>query len=181
MSSKSPESCNDVLFIDYVGPLLRTAKGNTAIFSVQDGYSKFVFFLAVRKQTSSIAIDCFKSFVFSQHGLCRTIFSDNGSTFMSCEFYSFNLGIKHRTISPYHPQANNVDRAHQNIVTSLRIFHNQVNNKGNVLLPYLMMAFNSVKHESLGHTPAIVYLNRELLHPLQLLWNIESDPPSHKR
>lgn len=65
MSSKSPESCNDVLYIDYVGPLIRTAKGNTAIFSVLDGYSKFVFFLAVRKQTSIIAIDCFKNFVFS--------------------------------------------------------------------------------------------------------------------
>lgn len=34
MSSKSPESCNDVLYIDYVGPPIRTAKGNTAIFSV---------------------------------------------------------------------------------------------------------------------------------------------------
>lgn len=121
--------------------------------------------------------------MLSQHVLRRTVVSDNGSTFMSCEFYSFlfNLGIKHWAISPYHPQANNVDRAHRNIVTSLRIFHNQANNKWNVLLPYLLMAFNSANHKSLGHTPAFVYFNRELLHPLQFLLNIESDPPSHNR
>lgn len=70
MSSNVPKECNDVFFIDFIGPIVRSSSGNTAIFSVLDGFSKFVFFLPVRKQTSSVAIECLKNLVFSQHGLC---------------------------------------------------------------------------------------------------------------
>lgn len=133
MSSNVPKECNDVFFIDFIGPIVQSSSGNTAIFSVLDGFSKIIFFLPVRKQTSSVAIECLKNLVFSQHGLCRTIVSDNGTTFTSREFYSFlfNLRIKHRTISPYHTQSNNVERTHRNIVTSLRIYHTAANNKWN--------------------------------------------------
>lgn len=46
------------------------------------------------------------------------------------------------------------------------------------LLPFLMIAFDSAKHYSTRHTPASVYLNRELL---QILWDIESDPSAQDR
>lgn len=80
MSSNVPKECNNVFFIDFIGSIVRSSSGNTAIFSVLDGFSKFVFFLPVRKQTSSVAIECLKNLVFSQHGLCRTIVSDSGTT-----------------------------------------------------------------------------------------------------
>lgn len=43
------------------------------------------------------------------------------------------------------------------------------------------MAFNSAKLESTRQTPAYVFLNREILHPLQLLWDIESNPSTNDR
>jgi len=41
----------DRLFIDFVGPLVRTKRGNIAILVVVDSFSKFVSFRPVRKMT----------------------------------------------------------------------------------------------------------------------------------
>lgn len=134
MSSNVPKECNDVFFIDFIGPIVRSLVETLQFFLCLMGFQRlFVFFLPVRKQTSSVAIECLKNLVFSQHGLCRTIVSDNGTTFTSREFYSFlfNLRLKHRTISPNHTQSNNVEGTHRNIVTSLRIYHTAANNKWN--------------------------------------------------
>lgn len=43
MISSVPKECKDVFFIDFIGPIVRSSSGNTAIFSVLDGFSKFVF------------------------------------------------------------------------------------------------------------------------------------------
>lgn len=96
MSSRVPTTCNEMFYVDFIGPLTRTTKGNNSIFTVMDGFSKFMFFLPVKKQTSAVAIECIKNFVFAQQGLCRTLVSGNGSNFMSREFFSFlfQLGIK---------------------------------------------------------------------------------------
>lgn len=54
---ESPLSCNEVFYVDFIGPLTRTDKGNSWIFTVIDGFSKFEFFLPVKKQTSAFAIE----------------------------------------------------------------------------------------------------------------------------
>lgn len=107
MSSRVPLTCNEVFYADFIGPLTRTDKGNSSIFTVMDRFSKFVFFLPVKKQTTAFAIECLKNFVFAHHGLCQTLVFDNGSHFMSREFFSFlfQLGIKHKTITPYNARS----------------------------------------------------------------------------
>lgn len=44
-------------YVDFIGPLTRTDKGNSWIFTVIDGFSKFEVFLPVKKQTSAFAIE----------------------------------------------------------------------------------------------------------------------------
>lgn len=90
MSSRVPLTCNEVFYVDFIGPLTRTDKGNSSIFTVMGGFSKFVFFLPVKKQTTAFAIECLKNFVFAHHGLCRMLVSDNGSHFMSSSAFYFS-------------------------------------------------------------------------------------------
>jgi hypothetical protein len=45
------------LFMDFVGPLTRTKRGNIAILVVVDGFSKFVFFHPVKRITSAVVIE----------------------------------------------------------------------------------------------------------------------------
>jgi hypothetical protein len=46
------------LFIDFVGPLTRTKRGNLAILVIVDAFSKFVVFCPVWKISSQIVSDC---------------------------------------------------------------------------------------------------------------------------
>lgn len=54
---ESPLTFNEVFYVDFIGPLTRTDKGNSWIFTVIDGFSKFEFFLPVKKQTFAFAIE----------------------------------------------------------------------------------------------------------------------------
>ena len=46
------------LFIDFVGPLVRSKRGNIAILVVVDSFSKFVAFYPVRNITSRVVLEC---------------------------------------------------------------------------------------------------------------------------
>jgi len=177
MHSRPALQCNETLYCDFVGPLTRTSSGFTSIFVVLDSFSKFVFLSPVRKQTSKSAINVLKSFIFSQHGFCTTLVSDNAKQFTSREMYTFlfSLGIKHVTTTPYHPQANNSERANRNLTMALRIYHHNAQKSWDVYLPYFMLSMNTCQHISTGVTPASIYLGRELKHPLQLHWDIQAD------
>ena len=60
------------------------------------------------KSTTSAASNEKLREMFATHGLQATVVSDNGSKFTSSEFQEFmkNNGIKHITVSPYHPTSN---------------------------------------------------------------------------
>jgi hypothetical protein len=46
------------VFIDFVGPLVRSRKGNVAILVILDGFSKFVTMFPVRKISSAVVVNC---------------------------------------------------------------------------------------------------------------------------
>jgi hypothetical protein len=48
----------EIVFIDFVGPIVRSRKGNVAILAVLDGFSKFVSLYPVRKITSEAVVSC---------------------------------------------------------------------------------------------------------------------------
>jgi hypothetical protein len=58
------------VFLDFMGPLVRTKRGNQAIFVVKDGFSKFVAFYPVHNITSSVVCNILKSWFF--YGLWGT-------------------------------------------------------------------------------------------------------------
>jgi len=55
------------LFIDFVGPLTRTKRDNSAIL-VLDSFSKFVSFFTVRRMASSVVIECLEKGYFPAYG-----------------------------------------------------------------------------------------------------------------
>jgi hypothetical protein len=95
------------IFIDIVGPIVRSRQGNLALLVVLDGFSKFVAMYRVRKITSDAVVSCLVGRYFPCFGIPNCIFSDNAAVFKSRLFYNtcFSWGIKHVTISPYYPQA----------------------------------------------------------------------------
>jgi len=54
--------------------------------------------------TSTATIDALRQ-IFSRHGLCEILLSDNGPQFVSQEFETF-CAIVHKTSAPYKPSTN---------------------------------------------------------------------------
>jgi hypothetical protein len=162
------------VFIDFVGPLVRSKKGNIAILVVLDGFSKFVSMYPVKKIAADIVVKTLVERFFPCYGVPQCIVSDNATVFKSRAFYNacFSWGVQHTTISPYYPQASQVERFNRNLKAALTIYHHSQHVRWDENLPSLSMAFNSAWHESTGATPAKLFLGRELSHPLELKWEL---------
>jgi hypothetical protein len=138
------------IFIDFVGTIVRSRQGNLSILVVLDGFSKFVAMYPVRKITSDAVVSCLVGRYFPCFWVPNTIDSDKAAVFKSRSFYNtcFSWGIKHVTISPYYPQASQVERFNRNLKAALTIYHNSQHTRWDENLPSLSMALNSAGHES---------------------------------
>jgi hypothetical protein len=74
------------IFIDFVGPLVRSRKGNVAV--LVDGFSKFVTLYPVRRISSGVVATCLAEKYFPSYGVPLSIVSDNASVFKSKTFYN---------------------------------------------------------------------------------------------
>lgn len=171
------------IYIDYVGRLPRSRKGNSYLLTVVDAFSKFIFLLPAKNQTAATTVKLLTNHIFSHYGFPEFIVSDNVSTFKSRQIADMciGFGIKHIFTSPYNPSANNVERVNKNLKVAMRIYHNNDNKTWDENLHWFQVAFNSARHESTGQTPASLFLGRELNHPLQLAWKLDHLVPPDPR
>jgi hypothetical protein len=65
-----------------------------------------------------------------------------------------------------------VERFNRNLKAALTIYHHSQHVRWDENLPHLAMAFNTAWHESTGSTPALLFLGREMNHPLALRWEL---------
>jgi hypothetical protein len=162
------------IFIDFVGPLIRSRRGNVAILAVLDGFSKFVSMYPVRRISSDVVKKCLIERFIPSYGVPQSCVSDNATVFKSKMFYDlcFSWGIRHITTSPYYSQASQVERFNRNLKVALAIYHHGQHTHWDEHLSSLVLAFNSAWHESTGTTPASLFMGRELNHPLALKWEL---------
>jgi hypothetical protein len=165
------------IFIDFVGPLTRSTRGNIAILVVVDAFSKFVYFSPVRRISAQAAIDSLERVYFPVYGTPRLIVSDNARVFCCKQFRDlcFRWGVDHITTTPYYPQGSLAERVNRNLKSALKIFHSHSQSKWDDDLPWLSVAFNTAMHESTKFTPDVLFLGRELKSPLTTRWDLTPD------
>ena len=162
------------LFVDFMGPLVRSKRGNTAILVVVDGFSKFVMFYPTRALTAQAVCDKLEKWYFPAYGTPSSVVSDNAQAFRSRLFRDmcFRWGIQHVTTTPYYPQGSLAERVNRNLKAALKIFCHESHNTWDVELPWLSLAFNTAIHETTGVTPDKFFLRRELMSPLDVVWDL---------
>ncbi|XP_068203040.1 uncharacterized protein [Palaemon carinicauda] len=109
------------VIIDIVGPLPRTSSGNQYILTLMDRATRYPEAIPLRSIHAGRVLKSLLGF-FSKFGLPRVIQSDCGSNFKSKVFKQGleELGIKHVTSSPYHPQSQGqLERFHQTLKSML--------------------------------------------------------------
>lgn len=167
--------CMDKLYIDYVGPLPRTAGGNTAIFIAVDDFSKFTWFFPVRDITSANAIRSLEETVFKNFSPARVIVSDNAKQFKSKDFKNmcFSYGIKHITTSVYYPKGNLSERHIRDLKAALVSYHSDAHNTWDQNLKYLQLALNTAVSRTTMSSPFDLLFNFTANLPLINQWDLK--------
>uniref|UniRef100_A0A669CEB2 Gypsy retrotransposon integrase-like protein 1 n=1 Tax=Oreochromis niloticus TaxID=8128 RepID=A0A669CEB2_ORENI len=167
----SPQRPWEYAGVDFVGPLPRTASGNSYILVFVDYFSKWIEVCAVRDATAQVAASKFISEVFARHGAPRYLISDRGSPFVSELFESVlsTLGSTHRLTTAYHPQTNATERVNRTLKTAIRAYVGDKHASWDKFMSQICFALRSAPHESTGLSPAMMLYGRELETPLDLL------------
>jgi len=82
-------------------------------------------------------------------------------------------------IAPYHPGANGcLERFHRTLNSLLGKVVDQSQRGWDKLLPHVLCAYNSTKHDTTGYSPNFLLLGRELRTPIDLVLTGIQDPPA---
>lgn len=160
------------IHIDFAGPF-----HNKFFLILVDAYSRWPELFMVNNTTSATVIRLLRT-VFATHGLCETLVSDNGTSFVSNEMKQFlsSNNIRHVTTAPYHPATNGLaERMVQTIKDKLRKMDDLA---WEVRIPNLLLGLRATPCITTNKTPAELLMKRKLR---TLLDTIHPDNIQHKK
>ena len=154
------------LHADFAGPV-----SGKMYFVLVDAYSKYPEVIQMRSTTAEATVRVLRE-IFSRHGLCEILVTDNGPQFTSNEFADFcaTNGILHRTSSTYKPSTNGqAERVVQVLKSALRQAEVQKQDVETVLQKYLF-SYRITPHSTTGIAPSVLLMGRKLRTRLDLIF-----------
>ena len=158
--------------LDIFGPLPISENGNEYIIVLGEYFSKWVDAWAVPNHTAQTVADKLVTEFFTKFGCPRQIHTDQGREFQSelfkllCDKFEIN---QTRT-APYRPNSDGlVERFNRTLKQMLGIFATENPRNWDDYLPYLLMAYRATQNKSTGCTPNLIFLQREITCPIELM------------
>ena len=120
MGVVAPERFNQVVCIDHVGPL--STRKRKWILVMMDAATRWVEVDLVTSLSSRTTAKCIRDSWFCRYGAPDAILTDNGTSFKGSPMRKLmsDWQVAHHLTSPYHPQANPVERTHSDLKRLLR-------------------------------------------------------------
>jgi len=173
LRSKPAPSVWHSLYVDCLGPLVRSSSYNYVLL-VLDDVSKYCHLIPMRNCTTQTVISKLQDNVFKPHGVCIRMITDNGPCFKSHEFknFMFKLAVEHHRIPPHMQALNKSERYFQSLRNQLNIYFHQKQNCWSKDLHFLQMSINSSINESTKFQPHQLMYNYEFNDPLNNKWNV---------
>ncbi|CAC5397200.1 unnamed protein product [Mytilus coruscus] len=151
-------------FVERWCPVTRTYKGNKYVIVVTDYFTRYAEAYGVTDIGAQTVADKLLEEFICRYGLPLQIHTDQGSQFTSDLFIQLSnkLHIDKTRNSPFHPQSSGlVERLNRTIEDMISKFVSKHQKDWDQYLPYLMMAYRSSVHETLGETygkPQLLYI-----------------------
>lgn len=154
----------DHTFIDFVGPIPQSVNGYKYIFTAVCDLTKFLVAVPTTDCTALSAAESLIENVFCRYNFPSRLISDNASSFISQIIKEITriFAIKKVNTTPYHPQANIVERMHRTLNAYLRAFTDKNKDQWCELLKFATFAYNNSVHSTTGYMP------HELAHGFQI-------------
>ena len=159
--------------LDMLGLVTRTHTGNRYILVVTDYFTRFAEACGLPDiETPTVADKLLTEFI-CRYGLPLQIRTDQGAQFTSDLFVELckRLSICKTRHSPFHPQSSGlVERLNRTIEDMLNKFVSKHQKDWDKYLPFLMMAYRSSVHETLGETPCFMMMDKGATLPVDLIY-----------
>lgn len=142
--------------LDLLGPLPETSNGNVYLVVIVDRFTKLTRVVPIAREDADTVVSAFLDTWVASYGPPDTLLTDNGPQLASTHFRGVcgMLGIKHVTSTTDHPQTQGqVERYDRTIVTQLRTYVEDHQDRWDELASVLTVAYNSRPHQSTGVAP----------------------------
>lgn len=155
---------NEIVGLDFVGPLPTTTRGNRFIIVCIDYFSKWVVTRATSDTTAERTAEFLVQDLVCQHGIPGQIITDQGAQFESRLFKSLLsfLKVNKKRTTSYHPQCNGmVERANGSIIRSLKKYAVTDPKNWDLALPLITFSHNIAVNTSSSYSPFEVQTGRQ--------------------
>ena len=162
----------EVVGIDILGPLPRSAKSNVYIVVMVDRFSRWPELEAVSDITAETVADVVMNKLVLKHGCPIQLLSDRGTQFTSrlLRRLAKRLGIKKVFTTAYHSQTNGqVERFNRYITTSLTAYVDDDQSNWDDYLESLAFAYRTSVVDAIGDTPFHLVHGRDPRLPTAIL------------
>lgn len=153
----------DLVCVDFFGPLPRSTGGMEYIFVVLDVFSKYVRLFPIKRETTDTVLRKLFQSYFPDMGYPRRILSDHGSQFTSPKWGQRlrEVGIKVVFSSIRHPQGNPVERVMREIGRLFRTLCADKHTRWARCVSDIEFFLNSTTHMSTGFCPLELHFGKK--------------------
>ncbi|CAK1585808.1 unnamed protein product [Parnassius mnemosyne] len=151
---------------DLLGPFPVSRNRNIHLIVCTDYFSKYVMLHPIRIATGAAVAKFIEEKVFLVHGVCKTIYIDNGPQYVSNQFRQLlhKYNVPNIYYNPrYHPQVNQAERAIRNVVNGISCYVGTEHKRWDENIPQLQCALNSAVRDTTKFTPYFLVHGREFI------------------
>ncbi len=166
--------------LDILGPLPTSDQGNKYILCIGDYFTKWVSAVALPDQEAKTVARALIDNVITVFGLPRIIHSDQGRNFESILFHELCklFDIEKTRTTPYRPQSDGfIERFNRTVLSMLGRYTSRDQKDWDRKLPFVLMAYRSAVHSSVGFSPNEMMLGHSVRLPIDLVYGT---PPGEK-
>ena len=170
-----------VVTVDILGPLPKSAAGNSYVLVAADYFTKWVEACAIPNQEAITVARKLTDQMFCRFSPPDQLHSDQGKQFESellkdiCNIFR----IKKTRTTPHHPQCDGqVERFNRTLLHMLSTTVKEHPFDWEDQLPKVCMAYNTSVHSSTGHTPYFLMFGRQPRLPIDLVYPINRSIPT---
>lgn len=176
MINITPERVNQLVSVDFYGPLPKSTGGVEYIFELIDVFSKFVVLYPIKKANTFTVIKKLEDF-FLIFGKPETLQVDNGSQFMSKKLRSFlrDNQVNFTASSITHPQSNTIERVNREIGRMCRSMIKNKHSEWACWIPFIQNCLNNIVHDTTEFTPHEIKWGKKPVRFWETFFEIKSD------
>lgn len=172
---------NELVSVDFFGPLPRSTGGVQYLFVLQDVFSKLVTLYPIKRATTKVCLSKILSQYCEKVGKPEKILSDHGTQFTAVAWKQKleEQGIKVLFSSIRHPQSNPVERTMREIGRILRTYCSDRHTRWARFVTYVEDCLNLTTHNSTEYIPYYLHYNKLPKEKIVELFPLLKDVPQN--